>query len=462
MSAVLGLVVVSPGGAGSVVDRQSVDVPSTPSPTGAVGEAGSDDPIGDVAAGVVRPVPVEAIPVTAPSPLPRASTSLPSSAPSPSSTPAPSSTPSPPSLPPPSTTPSPSPTTTAPGTNPPSPSAPALPDTVTIAVTGDVLPHGPVNDRAASLGDADRRDYAPLFAGVRPVLTGADLALCHLEVPIAPAGEAITTYPTFGAPAALVDGIASAGYDGCSLASNHSLDRRMAGVERTLVELERVGLGHAGTARSAAEDRGVTVYEADGVRVGHLSYAYGFNGLRLPADAPWAADLIDPARIAADARRARQVADLVVVSLHWGSEGVHEPTSAQRAVTDALLPSDDIDLVVGHHAHVVQPVEQVDGTWVLWGLGNHLSNQQRDDQRDGLLARVRFRRSAGGDWTVTGVRAVPTWVDLATHRVLPAMDGPAARRASDGLRADLAASHRRTAAVLDVDDVPGLSIVDPP
>lgn len=329
---------------------------------------------------------------------------------------------------------------------------------VTIAFAGDVLPHARVNDRAAVPGGG--WDFTPLLDPVRPVLDRADLALCHLEVPLAPAGESVTAYPSFGAPAALVEGIAAAGWDGCSLASNHSLDRGFRGVTTTLEAFDRVGLGHAGTARSRAEGGSITRYDVDGVRIAHLAYTDGLNGYRLPADAPWAVATIEPERIARDAARAAGAADVVVVSLHWGAEGVHVPTADQRDLLDALLPSDDIDLVVGHHAHVVQPIEHVDGTWVLFGLGNHLSNQVADNERDGLLAIVTFGPDDDGGWEVGGIEAVPTWVDRDTHRVLPTTAEGA--DLSDGLRDQLAASRARTVTVLRVDEVDGLDVAPGP
>ncbi|NLD75978.1 MAG: CapA family protein, partial [Acidimicrobiales bacterium] len=252
--------------------------------------------------------------------------------------------------------------------------APAIPDPVTLAFGGDILLHMPVNDRARQYGRASGRafDFSPMLAPLAPVLDLADVALCHLEVPVAPDGR-LTSYPSFGGPSEIADGLAGAGYEGCSTASNHSLDRGYPGVIATLEQLDRVGLRHAGTARGPWET-GPGLYRVGDVDIAHLSYSYGFNGYRLPADAPWAAAQIDVDRIrreTADARRSG--AELVVVSLHWGTEYRHEPDSFQRDVADALLPSSDIDLLIGHHAHVVQPIELIDGTYVVWGLGNQLS-----------------------------------------------------------------------------------------
>ena len=175
------------------------------------------------------------------------------------------------------------------------------------------------------------------------------------------------------------------GYDGCSTASNHSLDKGFDGVRSTLDTFDVVGLRHAGTARTPEEAAAITTYDVRGVRIAHLSYTYGFNGLPLPADAPWSANLIDAGRIHADAARARQEgAALVVVSLHWGTEYRAAPDGFQESVVSQLLPSEDIDLVIGHHAHVVQPVRKVGATYVVFGLGNELSNQSEPPRRDGL------------------------------------------------------------------------------
>lgn len=342
---------------------------------------------------------------------------------------------------------------------------PLGPTRITLAFAGDLLPHGPVNARAAANGRARgvAFDYAPMLAPMAPIVGGADVAICHLEVPVHPPGEAVSTYPSFGAPPELVDGAKAAGFDGCSNASNHSLDRGRAGIAATLDRFDQVGLRHAGTARSVEEGAATTVYDVDGVRVAHLSYAYGFNGYRIPADAPWAVNQIDPSRIRGDAARARaEGADLVVVSLHWGTEYVHEPSAYQRQVASEILPSPDIDLVVGHHAHVVQPVGQVGGTFVIWGLGNQLANQRQVPRSDGLTAVATAERAEDGRWSVRGVEAVPTWIEPGSFRVLPVVATLADPTTSGALAAELSASYDRTAAVLAREATPGLTLAPKP
>jgi poly-gamma-glutamate synthesis protein (capsule biosynthesis protein) len=204
-----------------------------------------------------------------------------------------------------------------------------------------------------------------------------------------------------------------------------------------------------GTARSPEEDVAPRIYDLDGVAVAHISYAYGFNGYQPPAGAPWVVDAIDPAVIARDAAAARAAgADLVVVSLHWGTEYQHDPDDFQRETAAAVTAIDDVDLVIGHHAHVVQPIEQVGGTWVVFGLGNQLSNQAEDAKRDGLTVVVTVAGPAGGAMAVRSIEAVPTFVDLDTFEILPTNATLARPDLDPDRRAQLEASQYRTMATV--------------
>lgn len=337
------------------------------------------------------------------------------------------------------------------------------PRPITLAFSGDVLLHMPVNQQAALYGSQAGTpfDYRPMFEPIRPIIEKADLAVCHLEVPIAPDGR-LTSYPSFGVPPQIAVALAQVGYDGCSTASNHSLDRGYPGVVRTLEELDAAGLAHAGTARGLWET-GPAWYRAGEsgreIDIAHLSYAYGFNGYRLPTEAPWAANQIDTERIRADAASARSSgAELVVVSLHWGTEYRHDPDAYQRTVADHLLPSPDIDLVIGHHAHVVQPVELVEGTYVVWGLGNQISNQSQAPRRDGLTVVATANAGWDGRWRVSGIEAVPTWVEAGSYRVLPVASTLGDPTVGVGLRAELNASYNRTSGIIGSRSTPGVRV----
>ncbi|MFI6483231.1 CapA family protein [Nonomuraea sp. NPDC050663] len=282
------------------------------------------------------------------------------------------------------------------------PGEPLFADSFTLAMTGDILLHQPLVAQARSDGGG-RPDFLPMFSGIRRVISGADLALCHLETPLAPRRGPFSGYPTFSAPPQVVTAIKRIGYDGCSTASNHTVDKGEPGVIRTLQALDRAGLRYAGSARTADEARLITLYNANGVQVAHLSYTYGTNGLPLPPRKPWMVNVgLAPRKIAAAAARARREgADVVVVSLHWGEEYRHAPTAEQRRVARALLGSPSVDLVVGHHAHVVQPFERIGDKWVAYGLGNQVANPSAGiaATHEGAIAWFRFERTADG-WRV--------------------------------------------------------------
>lgn len=300
------------------------------------------------------------------------------------------------------------------------------PRTATIAFTGDILPHGAVVQQAAAnaAGTDGGWDFNPMFDLVRPQLSAADLAICHLESPLSPDNGSLSSYPSFNAPRTLADAIAGAGYDGCSLASNHTYDKGRQGVLDTATILEEAGLTFAGSARTEAEDQKPVLYEVNGITVGHLSATYGLNGRTLPEDEPWLVDLIEPPALIEEAKAIRAAgADVVVLSLHWGDEYLSEPTEEQNRWLGRLLPNADVDVVIGHHAHVVQPIDKVGDEWVVFGLGNFVSNQSASccvaASQDGMIATITLNEPTPGEIVVSDVSYTPTWVDRSNFTIVP-------------------------------------------
>lgn len=325
----------------------------------------------------------------------------------------------------------------------PSPAEPAPIPTVefTLVAAGDILTHAPVNRSATSGGVID---YSPLMANLDPYVSGADLAICHLEVPVAPPGTAPSGYPMFGAPAEIVRDLQEAGWDGCTTASNHSVDRKFAGIEATHNELVAYSMGVAGTATSAEEAARVQFYSVRQgqrvVKVANISFTYGLNGLPMPANAPWAvnvfnADAEDAAPIIAAAAEARaQGADIVVASVHCCVEYRIAPTAAQRSIAEQIAASGLVDLYIGHHAHVPQPIELLpggvygEGMWTAFGLGNYLSNQDTQccvsDTNSGVLLTATFsvspegKTDVGVEWTAVTVDRLGKHTMYATREAL--------------------------------------------
>ncbi|MBE8520770.1 CapA family protein [Amycolatopsis sp. H6(2020)] len=290
----------------------------------------------------------------------------------------------------------------------------AAPDgSFSVVATGDVLIHPALTEQAEADGGG-KIDYRPLLAGIKPLISGADLGICHLETPLAPEGGPYSGYPSFSAPPEIADAIKDTGYDTCSTSSNHTIDQGAEGVTRTLDKLDAIGVKHTGSARSAAEAAKPLILDVHGVKVAQVSYAFGFNGIKVPAGKPWLANQIDVDDVLAAARKAKQAgAQVVIASLHWGVEYQHDPTAEQRSQAKKILASDDVDLIVGHHAHVVQPFEKIGDKWVAYGLGNSVArhSEPKGDTEEGAAARFRFVRD-GDRWKVDKAEYIPTLIRL--------------------------------------------------
>lgn len=296
----------------------------------------------------------------------------------------------------------------------------AAENTITVLGSGDIMAHPPTWDQArknyaATHGGAqDGYDFEPMFRKVKGAVSSADLAICHLETPLGNPGEAPADFPRFRTPPEMATAIKSAGYDACSTSSNHTLDQGEAGVQSTIRALDAAGIKHTGSYLNAADAVLPTIYVVKGVKVAHLSYAMHFNGLKPPPDKPWMANRIEPKAIhkaAADARAAG--AEIVVLSLHWGTEGQHEPDVEQLDWARQIMASPDIDVILGCHTHVVQPFEKVGDKWIVYGMGNTLARHDFpvNDNREGAMPRFTFTKT-DGKWRITKAEAIPIWLSL--------------------------------------------------
>ena len=292
--------------------------------------------------------------------------------------------------------------------------------TFTLVGTGDVLLHERVwlqAERDAAETGNGVLDFTPQLANIAPIVSDADLAICHLEVPLAPADGPYEGYPTFSGPPQVVSALDATGYDACSTASNHTFDQGAGGVTRTLDALDAAGIAHAGSARTPSEAEQTTMLDVETtegpVKVGLLSYTYGFNGIPYPASETFWANEIDEQEILADAATARhRGAEVVVVALHWGTEYDHDPNSQQAEVAPRLIAAPDIDLLLGHHAHVVQPIENIGGKWVVYGMGNLMANHAEPEgpKSEGLLTRFTFTEDLPtGRFAITAAEYLPLY-----------------------------------------------------
>ncbi|MFI6691251.1 CapA family protein [Streptomyces sp. NPDC050433] len=303
----------------------------------------------------------------------------------------------------------------------------------TLVASGDVLPHDSVIRQANTDAGGEGHDFVPMLAGVKTVVSAADVAICHMETVYGPDGGPFTGYPSFKSPPEVASALRETGYDSCSTASNHTLDAGAEGISRTLDALDKAGVKHAGSARSAEEDARPALLEAGGAKVAQLAYTYDTNGIPLPEGQPWAVDLIDEEQIVADSRAARAAgADIVVVSMHWGTEWQTAPDEKQLRLGERLTGSTtdgrpDIDLIIGTHVHAPQAYEKVNGTWIIYGMGDQIAgemvnNAGQFDPRgtQGSIGRFTFAPPAakGERWVVTKAEFIPQTMDNSVGRVI--------------------------------------------
>jgi len=336
-----------------------------------------------------------------------------------------------------------------------------LPQAITFAFTGDVLSHTPLINQAKRTAIANSTpelqldyDFRPMFLDIKPLISGVDIAVCHLETPIAPDGEELSTYPFFGVPKEIVTAIADSGFDRCSTASNHTYDRGNDGIDATVNALLAAGLDESGMARTPEEIE-PRIFTVKGIKISHLSYTFSYNGLIMPDETQWRSAIINTQRILRDAQRARELgSQATIVSMHWGTEKDSNTNSMQTSIADELTASGLVDLIVGHHAHVVQPTKQVNGVWVMYGLGNVLSNLPTDERwpinsQDAVIATTALTISSSGKAVFEKPVMHPTWVDKNNGWVIrDVQKSLQLTTTSQGLARELELSLGRTTQVL--------------
>ncbi len=333
----------------------------------------------------------------------------------------------------------------------------------TLAVSGDILPHSRLwqgakrNAIANGTVNKDGYDFRPMFALVKPIISSVDLAICHLETPIAPPDEELSTFPFFGVPSEITDALAYAGYDRCSTASNHAMDRGTRGIDTTLNALDRVRISHAGMARTPQEINPKLIF-VNGISIAHMSYTFSYNGLPAANGETWRSAIIDTERILRDVRQARKLgAQVVLLSMHWGNERESAPSSFQQQIADEITKSGEVNLIIGSHAHVLQPIKLVNGTWVIYGLGNFLSDMPTTPKdppwpastQDGAIVTATIIVAADGKVFVAPPVVTPTWVDrVSGWQIRSVVSDLKSKDIDSSTRAELQASLKRTTSVL--------------
>ena len=370
---------------------------------------------------------------------------------------------------------------TEPPTEPPTeePTAPTIVSTAKISATGDVLMHMPVVNTTKVSGGYD---FTPIFQYLDDYSAAADYAVANLETTLAGLdnGYAYSGYPCFNCPDEIAFDLQEAGFDMILTANNHCYDTRTVGLKRTVQTVRGLGLETLGT-HASADDTKYTVQEINGIKVGMLCYSYAtadeypdrasMNGILTSEDAKGLINYFDYDNLTGfynevsgyiDAMEA-QGAQAVVMYIHWGEEYQLQANSNQTTVAQGLCDL-GIDVIVGGHPHVVQPVDLLSSTTdpdhktvCLYSMGNAISNQRRDlmnlntgHTEDGVLFSFTFAEYSDGTVRLDSVELLPTWVWMGSnsYRIIPldtevADWGSAFNLGSDGV-ASAKASYDRT------------------
>lgn len=233
-----------------------------------------------------------------------------------------------------------------------------------------------------------------VFAAVAERL-GSHLAVANLETPLVdPLPEACPSHALhcFGASAQMAQHLARAGFDAVSVSNNHAYDMRRAGLEQTPKILAELGLVGLGSVPERAPAVRVQTIEREGWRVGFIAVATRLNGPKprgLPSIPLVATAALDD-EVVPLVMQARAHHDLVVVLVHWGEEYRATPTSAQRRMAHELVDA-GVDVVVGHHPHVLQGIERYGDGVIAYSMGNFLFDNPSEAQCQSAILRVRFR-----------------------------------------------------------------------
>jgi poly-gamma-glutamate capsule biosynthesis protein CapA/YwtB (metallophosphatase superfamily) len=307
-----------------------------------------------------------------------------------------------------------------------------VPDSITrfsFLVAGDAMAHLP--QTAAALNkNTNTYAYDSVFQYIRDHIRRFDLAMINLETTLG--GKPYRGYPMFSAPDAYAAGLSDAGFNLFCLANNHAVDRFNRGVIRTLHALDSMDIKHTGTFHDTLH-RDTTyplLLNIQGVKIAILNATYGTNGL-FPKP-PVMVNMIDEQQMDHDIARARGMnPDLIVAVMHWGPEYRRTPDRFQRSTAE-FLAIRGVDVIVGHHPHVLQPVEWITVSndtleteaLVIWSLGNFYSNQ-RQRYRDGAMF-VTFNVAKNihtGQTAIENLNYQPFWVwkreTPVTYRIFP-------------------------------------------
>lgn len=261
---------------------------------------------------------------------------------------------------------------------------------LSVISTGDALIHNGVyfdaNTYQTDSNGYYKYDFTKMFTYIKDIIAPYDLKFYNQETVIGGKNLGLSNYPNFNSPDEIGLDLIKTGFNMVNLASNHTLDKLAAGATYSAnMWKNQEGVYAVGSYNSKEERDKVRIEEKNGITYTLLGYTYGTNGIPVPTGQDYLVNLYSDAQAKADIEKVRDKVDIVMVSMHWGTEYTHTPTSEQRRQA-TYLASLGVDVIIGHHPHVIQPIEFIDNTLVIYSLGNFISAQDGTNKRVGMMA----------------------------------------------------------------------------
>jgi poly-gamma-glutamate synthesis protein (capsule biosynthesis protein) len=277
---------------------------------------------------------------------------------------------------------------------------------LTLIAAGDNLFHITLVNSFFEKGEYN---FTPIYSEIKSLIENADLSFINQETVMAGASFGYSGYPRFNTPQSLAKTLADTGFDIFNIANNHAMDMERNGLINTLDLLDTIeDITVIGARKTGDSQR---IIEKNNITFGFLSYTYGLNGFTLPANNPNLVSLINTEKMTAEINVLRPLCDFLIVSMHWGEEYLLiEPDAYQKRLA-VFLSEQNVDLIIGHHPHVLQRVETLprsDGgkTLCFYSLGNFVSHQREKERILGGIMLVTFTKE-GDELSITNSGLIP-------------------------------------------------------
>ena len=261
-----------------------------------------------------------------------------------------------------------------------------------MVMVGDALIHGTVYGTAHRYANYNGYDFKPMLEHIKERVKDYDLAYYNQETILGGTELGLSTYPLFNSPYEVGDAFIDAGFNLVSLATNHTIDKGEKGVLNSRNYWnQQADVLAAGSYSSFEERDKVVIKEVNGIKYAFLSYTTYTNGLIVPTGKEYLVNVYDEDLIKEEIIRYRDQVDLLMVAMHWGTEYMTYPTNEQKEISE-YLASLGVDLIIGCHPHVIEPIEYIDDTLVIYSLGNFISSQIGVERLTGLMLSLNIKK----------------------------------------------------------------------